>query len=107
MEKGGPSPISPSHCRVRRRSSRCGSPLLTCGSDVGVSHSLRPRVLHRYSSITGRRPLSDSSRLGQRGLKDAHHRGTRTRTRALPGGAPLSAGNPARFCPSRGLDASP
>ncbi|KAJ1108668.1 hypothetical protein NDU88_006044 [Pleurodeles waltl] len=59
MEKGGPSPISPRHCRARRRSSRCGPPRLTRSSDAGgvaLSPSSGPRVPHLTPPLRGDGP---------------------------------------------------
>ncbi|KAJ1105774.1 hypothetical protein NDU88_003179 [Pleurodeles waltl] len=88
MEKGVPSPISPRHCRVRRRSSRCGLPLLTRGSDVGgaalhPSSGLTPLLLH-YGATAPLR-LQPAPARPARGHKAAPHRGTPARTEGPAG----------------------
>ncbi|KAJ1164648.1 hypothetical protein NDU88_005082 [Pleurodeles waltl] len=99
-----PSPCSPHPYRGWVWSFPRGPPPLICVSGVGVSLSPRPRVSRHQSSISGQWPLSGFSRLRlvQRGaagprLITGPARGV------LPGVAPLSTGNLAGFCLSRGF----
>ncbi|KAJ1153662.1 hypothetical protein NDU88_006421 [Pleurodeles waltl] len=99
MEKGGPSPISPRHCRVRRRSSRCGPTLLTRGSDVGgaailPSSGLAPLLLHYRATAPLRLQLAPAG--------TARASRLRPTTERVPERRPRLAARP-----SRGLEASP